>query len=96
MRSGARLVMAYRRLADTTVTWPAIKDGLMTVNHVRFEALFSGLDWRKVQALTARRSTALLMHVNMRCKAMGKVKQAGLCTGVQAPKVIASGHADPC
>ena len=27
------LVMAYTRLEDTTFTWPAIKDGLMALNH---------------------------------------------------------------
>ena len=40
---GAGLVLAYTRLEDTTFTWPAIKDGMMTLNHAQFEALFSGL-----------------------------------------------------
>ena len=39
---------------DTTFTWPAIKDGMMALNHTQFEALFSGLDWRKVKALETR------------------------------------------
>ncbi|WP_150526435.1 IS66 family insertion sequence element accessory protein TnpB [Roseibium sediminis] len=51
---GTGLVMAYKRLEDTTFTWPAIKDGAMSLNHAQFEALFSGLDWRKVKALEAR------------------------------------------
>ncbi len=50
--------MAYKRLEDTTFTWPAIKDGLMALNHAQFEALFAGLDWRKVKALEARPPTA--------------------------------------
>ena len=41
---GTGLVMAYKRLEDTTFTWPAIKDGMMALNHAQFEALFSGLD----------------------------------------------------
>lgn len=51
---GTGLVMAYKRLEDTTFTWPAIKDGMMALNHAQFEALFSGLDWRKVKALETR------------------------------------------
>ncbi|WP_083098650.1 hypothetical protein [Pseudophaeobacter leonis] len=39
-------------------TWPAIRDGVMALNHAQFEALFSGLDWRKVRAVTARPPTA--------------------------------------
>jgi len=35
-------------------TWPAIRDGTMALNHAQFEALFAGLDWRKVKALEAR------------------------------------------
>jgi transposase len=52
---GTGLVMAYKRLEETTFTWPAIKDGLMTLNRAQFEALFAGLDWRKVRALEVRR-----------------------------------------
>lgn len=46
--------MAYKRLEDTTFTWPTIKDGMMALNHAQFEALFAGLDWRKVKALEGR------------------------------------------
>lgn len=48
---GTGLVLAYNRLEDTCFTWPAVRDGLMTLNHAQFEALFSGRDWRKVKAL---------------------------------------------
>lgn len=51
---GTGLVMAYKRLEDATFTWPAIKDGVMALNHAQFEALFAGLDWRRVKALEAR------------------------------------------
>ena len=51
---GSGLVMAYKRLEDTTFTWPAIKDGIMALNHAQFEALFSGLDWRKVKPVDPR------------------------------------------
>ena len=51
---GTGLVMAYKRLETATFTWPAIKDGVMALNHAQFEALFAGLDWRKVKAWEAR------------------------------------------
>ncbi|MDB6176319.1 IS66 family insertion sequence element accessory protein TnpB [Paracoccus sp. Z330] len=51
---GTGLVMAYKRLEGGSFTWPAIKDGLMALKHAQFEALFSGLDWRRVKALEAR------------------------------------------
>ena len=50
---GSGLVMAYKRLEDASFTWPAISDGVMALNHAQFEALFAGLDWRKVGALDA-------------------------------------------
>lgn len=55
---GSGLVMAYKRLEDTTFTWLAIRDGAMSLNHAQFEALFSGLDWRKVKALETSRPAA--------------------------------------
>jgi transposase len=55
---GSGLVMAYKRLEETTFAWPTIRDGAMTLNSVQFEALFSGLDWRKVRALEARKPAA--------------------------------------
>lgn len=55
---GSGLVMAYKRLEETTFTWPAVRDGVMTLNRAQFEALFAGLDWRRVKALEARRPAA--------------------------------------
>ena len=55
---GSGLVMAYKRLGETTFAWPKIRDGVMTLNRAQFEALFSGLDWRKVRSLEARKPAA--------------------------------------
>ena len=52
---GSGLVMAYKRLEESSFTWPAISDGAMTLNRAQFEALFAGLDWRRVRSLEARR-----------------------------------------
>ena len=56
---GTGLVMAYKRLEEHTFTWPAIKDGVMNLGHTQFEALFSGLDWRRVRAVEARAPMAV-------------------------------------
>jgi transposase len=55
---GTGLVMAYKRLEETRCIWPPIRDGVMTLNRAQFEALFAGLDWRKVGALETRRPAA--------------------------------------
>ena len=55
---GTGLVMAYKRLEETTFAWPTIQNGVLTLNRAQFEALFDGLDWRKVRALEARRPAA--------------------------------------
>lgn len=51
---GSGMVMAYKRLAENGFAWPGIRDGLMVLNHAQFEALFAGLDWRRVRALAVR------------------------------------------
>ncbi|AWI62293.1 hypothetical protein AB395_00006670 (plasmid) [Sinorhizobium fredii CCBAU 45436] len=56
---GSGVVMAYKRLEEHTFTWPGIKDGLMTLSHAQFEALFAGLDWRRVRAVEARAPEAI-------------------------------------
>ena len=52
---GSGLVMAYKRLEESTFTWPSIRDGAMTLNRAQFEAMFAGLDWRRVRSLEVRR-----------------------------------------
>ena len=51
---GTGLVMVYKRLEEQGFVWPAIRDGAMVLNHAQFEALFAGLDWRRVRALSVR------------------------------------------
>lgn len=56
---GTGLVMAYKRLEEHSFIWPAVRDGLMTLTHAQFEALFAGLDWRRVRAVVARAPEAV-------------------------------------
>lgn len=48
---GSGIVLAYKRLEENTITWYSIKDGLMTLTHAQFEALFAGLDRWRVHAV---------------------------------------------
>lgn len=52
-------LVRYKRLEEHTFTWPGIKDGLMTLTHAQFEALFAGLDWRRVHAVLTRTPEAI-------------------------------------
>jgi transposase len=47
---GSGLVMSYKRLENGTFAWPKIQDGVMRLSKAQFEALFEGLDWRRVMA----------------------------------------------
>jgi transposase len=51
---GTGLVMAYKRLEQNAFKWPTIKDGVLRLDPAQFEALFAGLDWRRVTALETR------------------------------------------
>ena len=50
---GTGLLMAYKRLEQNTFKWPKIRDGVLRLDPAQFEALFSGLDWRRVTQLEA-------------------------------------------
>jgi transposase len=56
---GSGMVMAYKRLEEHRFIWPGIKDGLMMLSHAQFEALFAGLDWRRVRAVAVRAPEAI-------------------------------------
>lgn len=55
---GSGLVMVYKRLEQGSFTWPAVQDGVMRLSRAQFEALFEGLDWRRVMARRVPRPTA--------------------------------------
>lgn len=48
---GSRLVIAYKRLEQDAFKGAAIRDGVLRPDSVQFEALFAGLDWRRVTSL---------------------------------------------
>ena len=48
---GSGLVMAYKRQKADSFTWPAIRDGAISLSRTQFEAPFAGPDWRRVRPL---------------------------------------------
>ena len=55
---GTGLVLTYKRLERGKFAWPAIRDGVMRLSKAQFEALFEGLDWRRVYGRRIRRPAA--------------------------------------
>ncbi len=51
---GSGLVLIYKRLESGSFTWPKVRDGVMRLSRAQFEALFEGLDWRRVMAQRVR------------------------------------------
>lgn len=47
---GTGLVLVYKRLEHGSFAWPKVQDGVMRLSRAQFEALFEGLDWRRVMA----------------------------------------------
>ena len=47
---GSGIVMIYKRLEQGGFAWPKVGDGVMRLSRVQFEALFAGLDWRRIHA----------------------------------------------
>ncbi len=55
---GTGLVLTYKRLEEGRFAWPRIEDGVLRLSRGQFEALFEGLDWRRVRAPRVRRPLA--------------------------------------
>jgi len=47
---GTGMVLIYKVLEQGSFAWPKVQDGVMRVSRAQFEALFEGLDWRRVVA----------------------------------------------
>ncbi|SFQ80612.1 IS66 family insertion sequence element accessory protein TnpB [Donghicola eburneus] len=51
---GTGMVLTYKVLEQGSFAWPLVQDGVMRVSRAQFEALFEGLDWRRVMAHRVR------------------------------------------
>ena len=52
---GTGLVLASKRLEQGRFAWPVVRDGVMRLSGAQFEALFEGLDWRRMWSRRVRR-----------------------------------------
>ncbi len=52
---GTGLVLAYKRLEQGRFAWPVVRNGVIRLTRAQFEALFEGLDWRRVWSPKVRR-----------------------------------------
>ena len=55
---GSGMVLAYKRLEQGKFAWPKVRDGVMRLSRAQFEALFEGLDWRRVMVRRVARPGA--------------------------------------
>jgi transposase len=55
---GTGLVLIYKVLEQGSFGWPKVQDGTMRLSRAQFEALFEGLDWRRVKARRVAPPTA--------------------------------------
>ncbi len=52
---GTGMVLVYKRFEGKGITWPPKAAAKLTLTRLQFEALFEGLDWRRITA--AREAT---------------------------------------
>lgn len=52
------MVLVYKVLEKGSFAWPKVQDGVMRLSRAQFEALFEGLDWRRVMAQRVLAPTA--------------------------------------
>ncbi|MCY1740590.1 IS66 family insertion sequence element accessory protein TnpB [Ensifer sp. SL37] len=45
---GTGMVLTYKILEHGSFAWPKVQDGTMRLSRGQYEALFEGLDWRRV------------------------------------------------
>ena len=55
---GTGMVMIYKVLEQGNFAWPKVQDGTIRLSRAQFEALFEGLDWRRVMAQRVAAPTA--------------------------------------
>lgn len=45
---GTGLVLVYKRLGDGPFVWPPVDEGVLHLTRAQFEALFAGLNWKRI------------------------------------------------
>ncbi len=47
---GTGMVLIHKRIEGEGFIWPAIRDGVISLSKTQLEALFEGIDWRRVMS----------------------------------------------
>jgi len=55
MWEGTGLVLVYKRIEGAGFVWPKLSEGITSMTKAQFEALFEGLDWRRVETANYHR-----------------------------------------
>jgi transposase len=56
---GSGLCLVTKRLEQGPFRWPSIENGVMRLSPAQFQALFEGLDWRRIRSERVRVPTAV-------------------------------------
>ena len=46
---GNGIIMSYKRMETGSFVWPRPGDAVMALTKLQFQALFAGLDWRRIE-----------------------------------------------
>jgi transposase len=55
---GTGLILIHKRIEGAGFVWPRKNDGVVSLTHSQFGALFDGLDWTQVRGRVQRRPVA--------------------------------------
>ncbi len=55
---GTGLVLVHKRIEGRGFVWPKVRDGAMQLTRTQFEALFEGIDWRRISSARQHRPVA--------------------------------------
>lgn len=56
---GTGLVLIHKRIEGRGFVWPSVRNGAIQLTRTQFEALFEGLDWRRIAATRQQRPIAV-------------------------------------
>ncbi len=56
---GTGMVLIHKRIEGRGFVWPGIRNGTVQLSRTQFEALFEGLDWRRIATARQHRPVAV-------------------------------------
>ncbi len=56
---GTGMVVIHKRIEGRGFVWPGVRNGTVQLSRTQFEALFEGLDWRRIATARQHRPVAV-------------------------------------